>query len=73
VTDGRRLTPAAVACNAPVPPLSKRRQQRPEGPAGAGHFVKMIHNGIEYGIMAAYAEGLNILRHANVEQPAAAA
>ncbi len=36
------------------------------GPTGAGHFVKMIHNGIEYGIMAAYAEGLNILRHANV-------
>jgi 6-phosphogluconate dehydrogenase len=35
------------------------------GPPGAGHFVKMIHNGIEYGIMAAYAEGLNILRHAN--------
>jgi 6-phosphogluconate dehydrogenase len=36
------------------------------GPAGAGHFVKMIHNGIEYGMMAAYAEGLNILHHANV-------
>ena len=36
------------------------------GPAGAGHFVKMVHNGIEYGIMAAYAEGLNILRHAGV-------
>jgi 6-phosphogluconate dehydrogenase len=35
------------------------------GPAGAGHFVKMIHNGIEYGIMGAYTEGLNILRHAN--------
>jgi 6-phosphogluconate dehydrogenase len=35
------------------------------GPAGAGHFVKMVHNGIEYGIMAAYAEGLNILEHAN--------
>ena len=35
------------------------------GPAGAGHFVKMVHNGIEYGIMAAYAEGLNILRKAN--------
>jgi 6-phosphogluconate dehydrogenase len=35
------------------------------GPAGAGHFVKMVHNGIEYGLMAAYAEGLNILRHAN--------
>ena len=36
------------------------------GPAGAGHFVKMIHNGIEYGLMAAYAEGFNILEHANV-------
>jgi 6-phosphogluconate dehydrogenase len=34
------------------------------GPHGAGHFVKMVHNGIEYGLMAAYAEGLNILRHA---------
>ncbi|MGC1952185.1 MAG: decarboxylating 6-phosphogluconate dehydrogenase [Gammaproteobacteria bacterium] len=36
------------------------------GPSGAGHFVKMVHNGIEYGIMAAYAEGFNILKHANV-------
>ncbi|MHB8646678.1 MAG: phosphogluconate dehydrogenase (NAD(+)-dependent, decarboxylating) [Thermomicrobiales bacterium] len=36
------------------------------GPNGAGHFVKMVHNGIEYGLMAAYAEGLNILHHANV-------
>ena len=36
------------------------------GPAGAGHFVKMVHNGIEYGLMAAYAEGINVLRHANV-------
>jgi len=36
------------------------------GPNGAGHFVKMVHNGIEYGLMAAYAEGLNVLRHANV-------
>ena len=35
------------------------------GPSGAGHFVKMVHNGIEYGIMAAYAEGLNILQHAD--------
>jgi 6-phosphogluconate dehydrogenase len=35
------------------------------GPHGAGHFVKMVHNGIEYGVMAAYAEGLNILHHAN--------
>jgi 6-phosphogluconate dehydrogenase len=43
------------------------------GPSGAGHFVKMIHNGIEYGLMAAYAEGLNVLHHANVgksERPA---
>jgi 6-phosphogluconate dehydrogenase len=36
------------------------------GPSGAGHFVKMVHNGIEYGIMAAYAEGLSILKHANI-------
>jgi 6-phosphogluconate dehydrogenase len=35
------------------------------GPSGGGHFVKMVHNGIEYGMMAAYAEGLNILKHAN--------
>src|SRR5580700_5546346 len=35
------------------------------GPSGAGHFVKMVHNGIEYGLMAAYSEGLNILKHAN--------
>ncbi|MGH9940546.1 MAG: phosphogluconate dehydrogenase (NAD(+)-dependent, decarboxylating) [Blastocatellia bacterium] len=43
------------------------------GPAGAGHFVKMVHNGIEYGLMAAYAEGLNILHHANVGKHAQAA
>ena len=36
------------------------------GPTGAGHFVKMVHNGIEYGLMAAYAEGFNILAHAGV-------
>ena len=36
------------------------------GPSGAGHFVKMVHNGIEYGLMAAYAEGFNILQHANI-------
>ena len=36
------------------------------GPNGAGHFVKMVHNGIEYGIMAAYAEGLGVLRSANI-------
>ena len=36
------------------------------GPSGAGHFVKMVHNGIEYGLMAAYAEGLNILKNADI-------
>jgi 6-phosphogluconate dehydrogenase len=41
------------------------------GPNGAGHFVKMVHNGIEYGIMAAYAEGLNVLAHADVGSKAA--
>ena len=40
------------------------------GPSGAGHFVKMVHNGIEYGVMAAYAEGLGILRSANIGQTA---
>src|SRR5438045_8102974 len=41
------------------------------GPSGARHFVKMVHNGIEYGIMAAYAEGLSILRHADAGKRAA--
>jgi len=40
------------------------------GPSGAGHFVKMIHNGIEYGLMAAYAEGFNILKNANIGKAA---
>jgi 6-phosphogluconate dehydrogenase len=40
------------------------------GPSGAGHFVKMVHNGIEYGIMAAFAEGMNILKHANAGKAA---
>jgi 6-phosphogluconate dehydrogenase len=43
------------------------------GPNGAGHFVKMVHNGIEYGVMAAYAEGLGILRSANVGKQASGA
>ncbi|MCC8400342.1 decarboxylating 6-phosphogluconate dehydrogenase [Paraburkholderia sp. MMS20-SJTN17] len=43
------------------------------GPQGAGHFVKMVHNGIEYGLMAAYAEGLNVLRHADAGQHGRAA
>jgi 6-phosphogluconate dehydrogenase len=56
-------------------PRTPGREQRPGsaeqgylhcGPSGAGHFVKMVHNGIEYGIMAAYAEGMAILRDANI-------
>ncbi len=43
------------------------------GPSGAGHFVKMVHNGIEYGLMAAYAEGLNLLAHADAGRSSAAA
>jgi 6-phosphogluconate dehydrogenase len=43
------------------------------GPHGAGHFVKMVHNGIEYGLMAAYAEGLNILKHAGIGKSTRAA
>ena len=38
------------------------------GPAGSGHFVKMVHNGIEYGLMQAYAEGFDILHHKNSEE-----
>lgn len=47
-------------------PSSAERGYLHCGPAGAGHFVKMVHNGIEYGLMAAYAEGFNLLRHADV-------
>jgi 6-phosphogluconate dehydrogenase len=43
------------------------------GPSGAGHFVKMVHNGIEYGLMAAYAEGMNIMHHANAGKQGRAA
>jgi 6-phosphogluconate dehydrogenase len=62
------LAPGAAA----APPTPGRRASGTAergwlhcGPGGAGHFVKMVHNGIEYGIMAAYAEGLNVLAHAN--------
>jgi 6-phosphogluconate dehydrogenase len=48
------------------PPSSAEQGYLHCGPTGAGHFVKMVHNGIEYGIMAAYAEGLNVLKHANI-------
>jgi 6-phosphogluconate dehydrogenase len=49
-----------------APPSTAERGYLHCGPVGAGHFVKMVHNGIEYGLMAAYAEGINVLRHANV-------
>jgi 6-phosphogluconate dehydrogenase len=73
----RRLDPifAALAPGAGAVPQASGRQSAGGtaergylhcGPSGAGHFVKMVHNGIEYGIMAAYAEGLNILHHADV-------
>ncbi|MGZ3457600.1 MAG: phosphogluconate dehydrogenase (NAD(+)-dependent, decarboxylating) [Archangium sp.] len=73
----RRLEPVfvALAPGAGTAPRTPGREGPPSpaeqgwlhcGPNGAGHFVKMVHNGIEYGLMAAYAEGLNILRHADV-------
>jgi 6-phosphogluconate dehydrogenase len=63
------LAPGANAA-APTPGRQKRDSTAEQGylhcgPQGAGHFVKMVHNGIEYGLMAAYAEGLNILRNAD--------
>jgi 6-phosphogluconate dehydrogenase len=65
-------TLAPGAGDAPRTPGREQRRSTAEmgylhcGPSGAGHFVKMVHNGIEYGLMAAYAEGLNVLRHADV-------
>jgi 6-phosphogluconate dehydrogenase len=65
-------TPAPGAGDAPRTPGREGWRGTAEmgylhcGPSGAGHFVKMVHNGIEYGLMAAYAEGLNIVRHADV-------
>ena len=66
---------AALAPSANEVPVSTERQHQTGtagrgylhcGPHGAGHFVKMVHNGIEYGLMEAYAEGFNILHHANI-------
>ena len=68
---------AALAPGAPAAPRSAGRSGEAGnaeqgflhcGPHGAGHFVKMVHNGIEYGLMAAYAEGLNLLHHAGAGQ-----
>jgi len=69
------LAPGAAAA-APTPGRDPDRSTAERGflhcgPAGAGHFVKMVHNGIEYGIMAAYAEGLNVLRGASIGKHAA--
>ena len=74
----RRLDPifAALAPGVEAAPRTVGRDDSPKtstaeagylycGPSGAGHFVKMVHNGIEYGLMAAYAEGLNVIRNAN--------
>jgi 6-phosphogluconate dehydrogenase len=74
----RRLDPifAALAPGVEAAPRTPGREGSPQtstaeagylycGPSGAGHFVKMVHNGIEYGLMAAYAEGLNVIRNAN--------
>ena len=72
----RRLDPifASIAPGLQAAPRTPSRTDEPStaesgylhcGPNGAGHFVKMVHNGIEYGLMAAYAEGLNILHRAN--------
>jgi 6-phosphogluconate dehydrogenase len=61
--------PAKTSGPAEAGPYDARTAERGYlhcGPPGAGHFVKMVHNGIEYGLMAAYAEGFNILKHANV-------
>jgi 6-phosphogluconate dehydrogenase len=58
-------------CAEPTPSRTRRDGTAPDGylhcgPSGAGHFVKMVHNGIEYGMMAAIAEGLSVIKHANV-------
>ena len=52
----------AVRRRAGLPHARARGRLRPLGPTGAGHFVKMVHNGIEYGLMQAYAEGFEIMR-----------
>ena len=61
----RTLAPGASEVRTPGVQSTAREGYLHCGGAGAGHFVKMVHNGIEYGLMAAYAEGFNILAHAN--------
>ena len=64
IAPGRRHR-AAHRTGSPATPSTAENGYLHCGPNGAGHFVKMVHNGIEYGMMAAYAEGLNVLKHAN--------
>jgi len=79
----RRLDPIFASLAPGLGTLPQTRGRKPRqgtadlgylhcGPSGAGHFVKMVHNGIEYGLMAAYAEGLNILKHAGMGKSARA-
>jgi 6-phosphogluconate dehydrogenase len=66
----RSLAPGVAAAprtpGAPPPVTPQEQGYLRVGPVGAGHFVKMVHNGIEYALMEAYAEGINVLHHANV-------
>jgi 6-phosphogluconate dehydrogenase len=73
----KTLAPGAASAE-PTPSRTRTDGTAPYGylycgPSGAGHFVKMVHNGVEYGMMAAIAEGLSIIKHANVGQGAQAA
>ena len=68
--DAAERTPTRVEAGEPMP---AERGWLHCGPSGAGHFVKMVHNGIEYGLMAAYAEGLNVLAKADIGTEAHAA
>src|SRR5580698_486016 len=66
-------TPLALAADGSTAMRTAAQGYLHCGAHGAGHFVKMVHNGIEYGLMAAYAEGLNVLRHADAGMTARAA
>ena len=67
------LSPGGASQGSSAPHATATRGYLHCGPSGAGHFVKMVHNAIEYGMMAAYAEGLKILRHADAGKRARAA
>src|ERR1700741_308713 len=68
----KTIAPGAGSAE-PTPSRGSRGGTAPDGylhcgPSGAGHFVKMVHNGVEYGMMGAIAEGLSIIKHANAGQ-----